>query len=146
MAVEAGEPDDRYDVVNYTPHPANVTRARRRVARLVADWGHPEAAGDTALLASELITNAVRHGCLRDRLFRVELFLRSGPAGGCLRIAVSDPKGERRPLPRSDPDHHAESGRGLHIIGALATRWGVADRTVGKTVWAELDTSRSADA
>ncbi|WP_323180042.1 hypothetical protein [Streptomyces sp. NBC_00893] len=30
----------------------------------------------------------------------------------------------------------AESGFGLHLVGAPATAWGVKDRVVGKMVWA----------
>ncbi len=137
MAVEAREPDDRYDVVDYTPYPHNVPVARRRVARLACDWGHKEVAGDAALLASELITNALLHGCLRERLFRVELFL----TGATLRVAVTDPKGERRPRPRAADPYYDQFGRGLLIVRTLANRWGVEGRTVGKTVWAELSTA-----
>jgi hypothetical protein len=31
-----------------------------------------------------------------------------------------------------------EGGRGLVIVALLAPVWGVTDRLVGKTVWAEL--------
>ncbi|MFJ9893973.1 ATP-binding protein [Streptomyces sp. NPDC091280] len=109
-------------------------RARRRVAHLTATWGHPHHAGDAALLASELCTNALLHGCLRDRLFRVETSL----TGSALRVAVTDPRGERLPWPRtSTPDD--QFGRGLLIVRTLAARWAVERLTVGKTVWAELD-------
>lgn len=127
---------DRYDEVSYTPYPRSVPLARRRVARLAVDWGLPGLAGDAALLASELCTNALLHGCLRDRLFRVETSL----TGTALRIAVTDPRGERlldaRARP-SDPDD--QFGRGLLIVRVLAGRWAVERLTVGKTVWAELD-------
>src|SRR2546426_432974 len=63
---------DRYDAVSYTPYPRSIPLARRHVAQLAIIWGHPGVAGDAALLASELCTNALLHGCLRDRLFRVE--------------------------------------------------------------------------
>ncbi|MFD5078774.1 ATP-binding protein [Streptomyces sp. NPDC058371] len=125
---------DRYDAVDYTPYPQNIPRARRRVARLAVEWGHPGAAGDAALLASELCTNALLHGCLRDRLFRVETSL----TGRVLRVAVTDPKGERLPEARAAADGE-QFGRGLFIVGALAHRWAVERLTVGKTVWAELD-------
>lgn len=131
---------DRYDAVTYTPYPSNIPRARRRVAQLTADWGHPGAAGDAALLASELCTNALLHGCLRDRLFRVETSL----TGNALRVAVTDPRGERLPHPHtSHPDD--QFGRGLLIVRALADRWAVERLTVGKTVWAELDILGSFD-
>jgi anti-sigma regulatory factor (Ser/Thr protein kinase) len=132
---------DRYDAVSYTPYPQNVPRARRRVARLAADWGHPGAAGDAALLAGELCANALLHGCLRDRLFRVETSL----TGTVLRVAVTDPRGERLPEPRL-PGTGDSFGRGLLIVRALADRWAVEQLTVGKTVWAELDVTGGAGA
>ncbi|MCX5235802.1 ATP-binding protein [Streptomyces prunicolor] len=125
---------DHYDAVTYTPYPINIPRARRHVAHLTTTWGHPHSAGDAALLASELCTNALLHGCLRDRLFRVETSL----TGNALRVAVTDPRGERLPYPQnSTPDD--QFGRGLLIVRTLAARWAVEKLTVGKTVWAELD-------
>lgn len=128
-----------YDRLDYTPFPRSVTLARRRAHRLLTDWGHPELAADAALLVSELGGNAVLHGCLRDRLFRVELALTER----ALRIVVSDPKGELLPTPRhaSDDDMF---GRGLLIVREVADRWGVCERAVGKSVWCELDVVREA--
>lgn len=132
---------DHYDAVSYTPYPRNITLARRHVAQLAVDWGHPGVAGDAALLASELCTNALLHGCLRDRPFRVETFL----TGEALRVAVSDPRGERFPTTRTaDPDD--QFGRGLLLVRTYADRWAVEKLTVGKTVWAELDIPRGFDA
>ncbi|MEC4017357.1 ATP-binding protein [Streptomyces sp. H27-D2] len=111
----------------------SVTLARRRTARLVAEWGRPDLAGDAALLVSELASNALLHGCLRGRLFRVRIAL----AATALRIEVSDPRGERRPVART-PAADEKFGRGPLIVGALADRWGVEGRTVGETVWAEF--------
>lgn len=122
------------DSVTYTPTPRNVSLARQRVAHLVATWGHADLAGDAALLAGELAANALLHGQVPGRLFRVDVTL----GGAALRIAVTDARGERLPQPReaaADEPH----GRGLGIVDALAARWGTAPRVVGKTVWAELD-------
>ncbi|MBA2945318.1 ATP-binding protein [Streptomyces himalayensis] len=138
-----GLPDDydRYDAVSYTPYPQNIPRARRHVAQLAVDWGHATQAEHAALLASELCTNALLHGCLRDRLFRVETSL----SGKTLRVAVTDPRGERLPNPRvSSADD--QFGRGLLIVCALADRWAVEKLTVGKTVWTELDIPGGTDA
>ncbi|MFE1832583.1 ATP-binding protein [Streptomyces sviceus] len=132
---------DRYDEVSYTPYPRSIPLARRRVAGLAVDWGHPDLAGDAALPASELCTNALLHGCLRDRLFRVETTLTTK----ALRIAVTDPRGER--LPGTRPPHPDDQfGRGLLIVRVLAGRWAVERLTVGKTVWAELDLAKTRDA
>ncbi|MFF6999190.1 ATP-binding protein [Streptomyces sp. NPDC008313] len=129
------EPDAplRYDRLDYTPFPRSVTLARRRAHRLIGEWGHPELADDAALLVSELGGNAVLHGCLRDRLFRVELAL----GERCVRIAVSDPKGELRPRLR-EAGSDEMFGRGLLIVAGVADRWGVDELGVGKAVWCEL--------
>jgi hypothetical protein len=99
--------------------------------------GAPELAADTALLVSELGGNAVLHGSLRDRLFRVELTLTER----AVRISVSDPKGELRPNLREATEDDM-FGRGLVIVGQVADRWGVCRLTVGKSVWCELDVVR----
>ncbi|MFG2982734.1 ATP-binding protein [Streptomyces sp. NPDC048258] len=123
----------RYDVRNYPPRQDSVPAARRRAAWLAVAWGQPGLASDVALLTSELTTNALLHGSVWDRYLRVEVEL----TGAVLRIAVTDPKGERRPELRAAGDDE-QYGRGLHIVDLLSERWGAADRVVGKTVWAEL--------
>ncbi|MBP5939760.1 ATP-binding protein [Streptomyces acidiscabies] len=125
-----------HDLVEYTPYPKNVTLARHRAQHLIRDWGHPQLAENTGLLVSELAGNAVFHGTLRGRLFRVELFLTEK----ALRIEVTDARGELLPVPRTAaPDEHF--GRGLMIVEKTADRWGVSELIVGKTVWCELDTA-----
>ncbi|MFI6722931.1 ATP-binding protein [Streptomyces atratus] len=86
-----------------------------------------------ALLVSELATNALLHGAVQCRLFRVHLTL----TATTLRIEVSDARGERLPGLREAGDDECY-GRGLVIVARLADHWGVEPRTVGKTVFAEL--------
>jgi anti-sigma regulatory factor (Ser/Thr protein kinase) len=87
---------------------------------------------DALLLTSELVTNAVLHG-------RSEVCIEVTPFRGWLRIAVGD-ENSRRPAPvPQDPD--ALDGRGLALVSALAARWGVDDRPMGKAVWFELELS-----
>ncbi|MFJ2111088.1 MULTISPECIES: ATP-binding protein [unclassified Streptomyces] len=130
------EPILREDRLNYSPTTGSVTLARHRAARLVSEWGHPELAWSVGLLVSELGTNALLHGCLRDRLFQVRNILRPST----LRIEVSDPRGERLPQLR-DVGNDECFGRGLLIVAELADRWGTEPRSVGKTVFAEIDVS-----
>jgi anti-sigma regulatory factor (Ser/Thr protein kinase) len=86
-----------------------------------------------ALLTTELVSNAIRH--TRD-----ELVVSVQVIGGRLRVGVAD-SSHRRPqlvqVGRRDT-----SGRGLHLVDALADRWGVDpdERGLGKTVWFELAT------
>ncbi|MCK8677314.1 ATP-binding protein [Streptomyces lichenis] len=96
-------------------------------------YGIAEAAGQ---IVAELAANAVTHGRVPGRDFRLELAVRDE----VLRVEVSDARAERRPpvRPQSGPPL-SESGRGLVIVEALADRWGVADGPVPrKSVWAEL--------
>ncbi|MFG2960616.1 ATP-binding protein [Streptomyces sp. NPDC048291] len=116
-------------------HPASVGLARHRVRDHLAAWGHgPDtpAVGDALLLVSELATNVVRHGPLREREFEVAVTALAD--GSCL-IEVSD---EGRAEPRLRIVREAdETGRGLHLVGTVAAAWGVWSRGVhGKTVWA----------
>ncbi|MFC7791209.1 ATP-binding protein [Streptomyces cinereoruber] len=115
-------------------------RLARRLAVLQLDrWGVPydsETSETAALLVAELAANAVTHGRVPGR--DCELTLSYTP-GRVLRIDVSDTRGERRPAP-AEQESLDEGGRGLLLVGALASRWAVLDRVpVGKTVRAELD-------
>ncbi|MQY32728.1 hypothetical protein SRB17_06820 [Streptomyces sp. RB17] len=132
--MSAPETPLRHDRLDYTPLPRSVTLARQRAQRLLTEWGYPELAADAAQLVSELGGNAVLHGCLRERLFRVELTLMER----VLRISLSDPRGELRPHLREAAADDM-FGRGLLIVREVADRWGVDELTVGKSVWCELD-------
>ncbi|KIF79004.1 hypothetical protein QR77_20370 [Streptomyces sp. 150FB] len=112
-------------------HPRSVGRAREV---LRTDIGLPEEPGETAaLLLSELVTNALRHGSPPGREISITLCR----AGGLLRLEVED-AGETVPRPRaSGPDD--ECGRGLALVAALADDWGVSPRRgPGKRVWVTL--------
>ncbi|WP_435643192.1 ATP-binding protein [Streptomyces sp. H49] len=112
--------------------------ARRLTASSLASWGYPyeSDANETAqLLVSELATNAVTHGRVPGRDFELRLTLL--PEADALRIEVSDARGERHlQILRGAPQD--EQGRGLILVEALSRKWGVAERVVGKTVWAEI--------
>jgi anti-sigma regulatory factor (Ser/Thr protein kinase) len=121
------------DQLDYTPYPRSVPLARQRVARLAVEWGYRARADDIAVVTSELMTNALLHGSLRDRFIRVRLTADATR----LRVEVSDPRGERLPAGR-DAGCEEQFGRGLAIVGTLADKWGVCPRSgVGKTVWAQ---------
>ncbi|MFD4504563.1 ATP-binding protein [Streptomyces sp. NPDC058457] len=117
--------------------PRGARLARRLVAHQLATWGYPH---DSDLnytaqqLTAELAANAVTHGRVPGRDFEVRLLLLA--PDHTLRIEVSDARGDRRL--RFVRDAGAEGGRGLVVVSLLARAWGVAERDVGKTVWAEL--------
>ncbi|MFK0253159.1 ATP-binding protein [Streptomyces sp. NPDC090445] len=93
---------------------------------------------EAAQVVAELAANAVTHGKVQGRSFRLRLYINPGPA---LRIEVSDTRAEA--VPPADahvPSPEDESGRGLVLVSSLAARWGTDQGPVPlKTVWAELD-------
>ena len=130
--------------------PVSVAAARRFVTELLTGLGCTcNLRDDAELMLSELVTNAVRHQ--RDGKIEITAVLR----GSALRVSVTDDSHEV-PRPRSGsagqtpgsagqtpgtegqtPGTEADSGRGLLLIEALATRWGWAPLEKGKVVWFE---------
>ncbi|WP_259370853.1 ATP-binding protein [Streptomyces sp. SCUT-3] len=132
-----------------TPHGARL--ARVAAGGQLAAWGLPpgrEAHDAAVLVVSELAANAVRHGSCDGQSLELRLLLLPDPA--VLRVEVSDARSGTVPAPvqpgpvpvhtAGSAEDGAESGRGLLLVDALATRWGWAPGPgTGKTVWAELD-------
>lgn len=116
------------------------TRRGARLARHLAvhqldGWGVPygsDLSDSAAQIIAELAANAVTHARIPGRDFELRLALTSTT----LRIEVSDARADSEPTPRP-PTPDSETGRGLLMVDALATTWGMADRIIGKTVWAE---------
>ena len=126
--------------MQFTSTPRGARLARRLVSHRLNDWGHPYTTpvNETlTLITAELTANAVRHGHVPGRDFHVQLTLTEHT----FRIEVTDTRTEKQP-PSTPPavDSASESGRGLHLVAALADDWGVTPRLAapGKTVWAEL--------
>ncbi|MCX4973644.1 ATP-binding protein [Streptomyces sp. NBC_00620] len=125
------------------------TRRGARLARLLterqlAEWG---AESEPALhVVAELAANAVLHGRVPGRDFRLTLAI--GPPGcpDTLRVEVADARGDRIPRIKDPVGDGGESGRGLAIVAAYADRWGVVDGPGPrcKTVWAEVTPDRGA--
>jgi anti-sigma regulatory factor (Ser/Thr protein kinase) len=115
----------------------------RAVRKFVSDravlWGVQDLAGSSTLVASELAANAVMHA--RSPF---SVYLQHNDHRIIVEVADDNPR-----LPTvEDPPPGALSGRGLPLVQALATRWGVREvPDDGKVVWAELvrDDSASCD-
>ncbi|MFD9396386.1 ATP-binding protein [Streptomyces sp. NPDC060000] len=137
--------DVNHQTVRFPLHqfsvPLSATRRGARLARLLAaeqlsSWGVP--LDPARLVVAELAANAVLHGRVPGRSFRLVL---SVAAPGTLRIEVADTRGDHLPSrTRVAAEAPAESGYGLLLVEELADRWGVRCGPVPcKTVWAELD-------
>lgn len=111
-------------------HPTSAAAARRFVAGVLAEWRCAGAEVDAVLQCTdELVTNAILHACSD-----VDIVVRRD--GGAVRVEVHD-RSTRPPLRRVHADD-AESGRGLHVVDALSSRWGVFPLEGGKSVWFEV--------
>ncbi len=114
----------------HSARPAAIGRARHDVedALQLADVD-PRTSGDVMLLASELVTNAVRHA--RGAGFEVRLEVRPD----ALRLEVHDEGAGF--IPEIAPSNDGTGGYGLYLVEKLADRWGV-DRDPG-VIWLEVD-------
>lgn len=119
---------DRVYEGSFPAQPQSPRRARAAVGECCRAWHLLELYDDVALIVSELVTNAVRHAGTEVRL-RLERL----PHG--VRLEVADDS--TRPL-RQVVGYADEGGRGLPLVDALSTRYGVEGRPDGKVVWAEL--------
>lgn len=111
--------------------PQGPAAARHAVSALLSGWQLDPLIEDAQLVVSELVTNAVLHA---PGAHNVDLELLAH--ADRLRITVSDPSTSPPVLAPLQPN--GAHGKGMHIISALAARWGIEDHPYGKRVWAEL--------
>jgi len=117
------------------PQADSPARARHYVERVLTGRCPPALVEAAALLASELVTNAVRHA-------RTALTLTVETSSAGIRLEVHD--GSER-MPQLREPTSGVSGRGLLLVDRIAKSWGAEARPDGKTVWLEL-TARATEA
>ncbi|WP_324783175.1 ATP-binding protein [Streptomyces sp. H51] len=122
----------------YIPNDVRAVTVSRRTLRLILTVHGLIRLVDTAeLLATELVSNAVRHT-------KGPAALRVRWAAGVLRIGAwdADPEPPEAPEASRDADRLAEEGRGLALVRACADLWGwqplSRQGNRGKYVWCEL--------
>ncbi|MFF9785471.1 Histidine kinase-like ATPase domain-containing protein [Streptomyces sp. SceaMP-e96] len=91
-----------------------------------------EPAYSAELLLSELVANAAQAQASAGP----EVCVRFALSDGCLRLEVRDASDELPVMNEAKEDE--ECGRGLALVDALASGWGVDRDGTGKIVWAEL--------
>lgn len=131
-----GGPDEPWEYTLYIPHDLRAVTIGRRTLRLILNaHGLPHFAEAAELLATELVSNALRHT-------KGPAALRLRWVGRVLRIGVwdADPTPPMPPLRIADSD--AEEGRGLALIESCSDGWGwyplAKSGDTGKYVWCEL--------
>lgn len=127
------------------PRLESVREARQFTRHTLQRWGLSELFDNVALVASELVTNALRHGVGADATGPqpavapacVAPSVRLSLAHWTSRVvcSVRDPS-DQGPTART-PDFIAESGRGLHLVASCSDAWGWHPLAgAGKVVWA----------
>jgi anti-sigma regulatory factor (Ser/Thr protein kinase) len=112
-------------VLRLRAEPSAVRRARDFVRDRSA--AITESARDAVvLMVSELVTNAVRHGSPP-----IAVMIHDARWG--VQVSVVDDHPDR-PVVRPH-SRDVTGGRGMQVIEALATAWGVRGRPIGKAVW-----------
>ena len=107
-----------------------VGQARAFLTQVLGDF---PLAADAVLIASELGANAVMHSA-------------SGKPGGRFTVRVEAYEGDYLWIEVEDQGGHwtehdstEECGRGLHIVAALASEWGIEGDALARVVWARLN-------
>ncbi len=116
--------------VRLAREPAAAAEARGQVRTTIRDWEVPVDLDIAVLLTSDLATNAITFGdgatftlairCSRSHL-RVDVYDKSRPLPG----GVDEPADTR-------------AGRGLALVAALSTEWGVFRTPAGKAMYFTL--------
>ncbi|MGW2226685.1 ATP-binding protein [Streptomyces formicae] len=129
-----GSESESWEYTLYIPHDLRaVTLCRRSLRLMLTLHCLPQLSDIAELLATELVSNAVRHT-------KGPAALRVRYADGVLRIGAWDAD----PTPPAPPPRlaavGAEQGRGLDLVRACADGWGwePVDSESGKYVWCEL--------
>ncbi|BEP15106.1 hypothetical protein acdb102_34170 [Acidothermaceae bacterium B102] len=120
----------------------DVPRARRYAAAALRGGPADHLIGDVELVVSELVTNALLHAGPPATL-RVYL---PGQRDGATPSGSSVVRVEVRDATRTAPiraiaSTEAMTGRGIALVEALVTSWGIEHEGQGKIVWSELSAS-----
>jgi anti-sigma regulatory factor (Ser/Thr protein kinase) len=105
--------------------PNAVSQARAWLKARLGDWS-PDGVATVQLLVSELVTNAILHTA-----DVVEVIAER--AGSLITVEVADRNPSKPVVKRYERD--AATGRGLHLVEALADAWGVRGDDTHKSVW-----------
>ncbi len=112
------------------PDRRSIAELRQLLRRLLGSWRMEElAGGDIELLATEIATNGVVH--TDSPVTVIVRYL-----GPVIRVEVGD--GSREAPVTGTPSVDDLKGRGLMLVEALASSWGITPTRTGKRVWFEV--------
>ncbi|RKN09622.1 ATP-binding protein [Streptomyces radicis] len=127
--------DERREQARYPRHRASVKVARSLARQVATEWGLDGLMHDLTTIVSELVTNAIVHGKTAQGR---EVVLTFDLSPLRLRVEVRDSSDGYPTRPAGGASDDSETGRGLDVVEALTSKWGVTERVIGKIVWAEF--------
>ena len=128
----------------FAAEPASVPGARHFVTDGLRSWGLSHLIDDVALCVTELGANAALHSAaafMSVTMTKSEAVTISVEDDGEVVGAAVVPRADYSPEAERPPHTLAEeptTGRGLAIVAALASQWGVHTTESGKKVWARF--------
>ena len=108
--------------------------ARDEIVGAVSGVLPPERLDALRIAVSEVVSNAVRHGSVREQTIGIDLTVRSD----FIRVTVTQEEPAFRRPASLAPSPSGESGFGLPLLEALSDRWDV-DAGPPPSVWFEMD-------
>ncbi|MFF2850546.1 ATP-binding protein [Streptomyces sp. NPDC058001] len=126
LSIERGYVTGAPDVSSSTA--VRVGDLRRIGAKKLSAWGLSDLVDDAELLISELVTNGLRHGTGPEVAFRLVI------GTEFLVLEVRDGSSQLPQVRTAGCDD--ENGRGMFLVDALATSWGVS--ADGTATWCVL--------
>ena len=137
MTIGRAGPSEHDLDVSLTRSSRSPSQARTAILQFLAERNvDGDRKSAAALVVTELVTNAVRHG---DEPIELHVDL----TDGTLRVEVADSDRHVDDVHIAAGTTDSVTGRGLALVEGFSHRWGAdgqADR--GKTVWAELHTTQ----
>jgi hypothetical protein len=133
----ASAPAQVLDTFDITGEPAEVPKARHRVAAAVQGHARHD---DIVLLASELITNAVVHSDSALPGGKVTIAV-SRSSASLVRVEVTDAVSRQRHPQVRKNGIDAETGKGLDMVKQLSMAWGTSSNNAECSVWFEMANS-----
>jgi anti-sigma regulatory factor (Ser/Thr protein kinase) len=112
-------------------------RARAAVVPLLTDRALDVTEG-VLLAVSELVTNVVRHTASGEGSLRVHL----EDEGVVIEVSDGDPHGVA--IDAGPPPDDQPGGRGLYLVGQVASELSVVTSRTGKTIWAYIPDDHTA--
>jgi anti-sigma regulatory factor (Ser/Thr protein kinase) len=114
----------------FPPAPESVRAARQYVQRRCREARFPPSlCAEAEVLTGELVSNVVRHAGTEARV-------RVDTDADRLLVEVNDTGDPAAAVVPVEPSNRG--GRGLRVVHAVATSWGVRRCSDGKTVWFDL--------